>query len=135
VSLVKYELRFYIPEDGILHSHCCENLKGTPSGEVRSRQRYTPRPRPNGTGLHHTQQWWNGGLRGESGETLWELQHEDRSCRTGEAALHMNSSICSAAERERLPCTCTVRSVQLLNRRGFLPHEQFDLFSSVCVDC
>jgi hypothetical protein len=24
---VKYELRFYIPEDGILHSHCRENLK------------------------------------------------------------------------------------------------------------
>jgi hypothetical protein len=27
VSPVKYELGFYIPEDGILHSHCCENLK------------------------------------------------------------------------------------------------------------
>jgi hypothetical protein len=27
VSPVKYELRFYIPEDGILHSHCRENLK------------------------------------------------------------------------------------------------------------
>jgi hypothetical protein len=24
---VKYELGFYIPEDGIDHSHCCENLK------------------------------------------------------------------------------------------------------------
>jgi hypothetical protein len=24
---VKYELGFYIPEDGILHSHCRENLK------------------------------------------------------------------------------------------------------------
>jgi hypothetical protein len=27
VSPVKYELDFYIPEDDILHSHCCENLK------------------------------------------------------------------------------------------------------------
>jgi hypothetical protein len=27
VSPVKYELSFYIPEDGILHSHCRENLK------------------------------------------------------------------------------------------------------------
>jgi hypothetical protein len=27
VSPVKYELEFYIPEDGILHSHCRENLK------------------------------------------------------------------------------------------------------------
>jgi hypothetical protein len=27
VSPVKYELGFYIPEDGILHSHCRENLK------------------------------------------------------------------------------------------------------------
>jgi hypothetical protein len=27
VSLVKYELGFYIPEDGILHSHRRENLK------------------------------------------------------------------------------------------------------------
>jgi hypothetical protein len=27
VSPVKYELDFYIPEDGILHSHCRENLK------------------------------------------------------------------------------------------------------------
>jgi hypothetical protein len=27
VSPVKYELGFYIPEDDILHSHCCENLK------------------------------------------------------------------------------------------------------------
>jgi hypothetical protein len=27
VSPVKYELGFYIPEDGTLHSHCCENLK------------------------------------------------------------------------------------------------------------
>jgi hypothetical protein len=27
VSPVRYELGFYIPEDGILHSHCCENLK------------------------------------------------------------------------------------------------------------
>jgi hypothetical protein len=26
VSPVKYELGFYIPEDGILHSHCRENL-------------------------------------------------------------------------------------------------------------
>jgi hypothetical protein len=27
VSPVKYEMGFYIPEDGILHSHCRENLK------------------------------------------------------------------------------------------------------------
>jgi hypothetical protein len=27
VSLVKYELGFYIPEDDILHSDCSENLK------------------------------------------------------------------------------------------------------------
>jgi hypothetical protein len=27
VSPVKYELGFYIPDDGILHSHCRENLK------------------------------------------------------------------------------------------------------------
>jgi hypothetical protein len=27
VSPVKYELGFYIIEDGILHSHCRENLK------------------------------------------------------------------------------------------------------------
>jgi hypothetical protein len=27
VSPVKYELGFYIPEDGILNSHCRENLK------------------------------------------------------------------------------------------------------------
>jgi hypothetical protein len=27
VSPVKYELGFYIPEDGILHSHHRENLK------------------------------------------------------------------------------------------------------------
>jgi hypothetical protein len=27
MSPVKYELGFYIPEDGILHSHCRENLK------------------------------------------------------------------------------------------------------------
>jgi hypothetical protein len=27
VSPVKYGLGFYIPEDGILHSHSCENLK------------------------------------------------------------------------------------------------------------
>jgi hypothetical protein len=27
VSPVKYELGFYIPEDSIHHSHCCENLK------------------------------------------------------------------------------------------------------------
>jgi hypothetical protein len=27
VSPVKYELRFYIPEDDILHSRCHENLK------------------------------------------------------------------------------------------------------------
>jgi hypothetical protein len=27
VSLVRYKLGFYIPEDGILHSHCRENLK------------------------------------------------------------------------------------------------------------
>jgi hypothetical protein len=27
VSPVKYKLGFYIPEDGILHSHCRENLK------------------------------------------------------------------------------------------------------------
>jgi hypothetical protein len=27
VSSVKYELGFYIPEDGILHSYCREKLK------------------------------------------------------------------------------------------------------------
>jgi hypothetical protein len=27
VSPVKYELGFYIPEDDILHSPCCEHLK------------------------------------------------------------------------------------------------------------
>jgi hypothetical protein len=27
VSPVKYELGLYIPEDGILHNDCCENLK------------------------------------------------------------------------------------------------------------
>jgi hypothetical protein len=27
VSTVKYKLGFYIPEDGILHSHCRGNLK------------------------------------------------------------------------------------------------------------
>jgi hypothetical protein len=27
VSPVKYELGFYIPEDGVLHSHRYENLK------------------------------------------------------------------------------------------------------------
>jgi hypothetical protein len=27
VCPVNYELSFYIPEDGILHSHCCENIK------------------------------------------------------------------------------------------------------------
>jgi hypothetical protein len=27
VSPVKYELTLYIPEDGILHSHCRENLE------------------------------------------------------------------------------------------------------------
>jgi hypothetical protein len=27
VSPVKYELGFYIPEDGVLHSHCHGNLK------------------------------------------------------------------------------------------------------------
>jgi hypothetical protein len=27
VSPVKYELGFYMPEDGILHGHCRENLK------------------------------------------------------------------------------------------------------------
>jgi hypothetical protein len=27
VSPVRYELGFYIPEDGIFHSHCNENLK------------------------------------------------------------------------------------------------------------
>jgi hypothetical protein len=27
VSPVRYELGFYIPEDGTLHSHHCENLK------------------------------------------------------------------------------------------------------------
>jgi hypothetical protein len=27
VSPVRYELGFYIPGDGILHSHRCENLK------------------------------------------------------------------------------------------------------------
>jgi hypothetical protein len=29
VSPVKYELVFYIPEDGILHSHCRENVNLT----------------------------------------------------------------------------------------------------------
>jgi hypothetical protein len=29
MSPVKYELNFYIPEDGILHSHCHENLKSS----------------------------------------------------------------------------------------------------------
>jgi hypothetical protein len=27
MSPVKYELAFYIPEDVILHSHLCENLR------------------------------------------------------------------------------------------------------------
>jgi hypothetical protein len=27
MSTVRYELGFYIPEDDILHSHSCENLK------------------------------------------------------------------------------------------------------------
>jgi hypothetical protein len=27
VSPMRYELGFYIPEDGILHSHYCENRK------------------------------------------------------------------------------------------------------------
>jgi hypothetical protein len=27
VSSVRYELGFYIPEDGILHSHCRDNFK------------------------------------------------------------------------------------------------------------
>jgi hypothetical protein len=27
MSPVRYELGFYIPEDGILYSHHCENLK------------------------------------------------------------------------------------------------------------
>jgi hypothetical protein len=27
VSPMRYELRFYMPEDAILHSHCRENLK------------------------------------------------------------------------------------------------------------
>jgi hypothetical protein len=27
MSLVKYELGFYIPEEAIHHSHCCEKLK------------------------------------------------------------------------------------------------------------
>jgi hypothetical protein len=27
MSLVRYELGFYMPEDGILHSHRSENLK------------------------------------------------------------------------------------------------------------
>jgi hypothetical protein len=27
VSLVRYVLGFYIPEDGIIHSHCRENIK------------------------------------------------------------------------------------------------------------
>jgi hypothetical protein len=33
VSPVRYELGFYIPVDGILHSHCRENLK--PERHVR----------------------------------------------------------------------------------------------------
>jgi hypothetical protein len=32
VSPVKYELRFYIPEDGILHSHRREHLKSYMDG-------------------------------------------------------------------------------------------------------
>jgi hypothetical protein len=40
VSHVKYELGFYIPEDGILHSHRRENLKSyiTLTGWVLSRR-------------------------------------------------------------------------------------------------
>jgi hypothetical protein len=42
VSPVKYELGFYIPEDGILHSHRRENLKSYLERPV-SRGRYVPR--------------------------------------------------------------------------------------------
>jgi hypothetical protein len=31
MSPVKYKLGFYIPEDGIPHSQCCENLKSNTS--------------------------------------------------------------------------------------------------------
>jgi hypothetical protein len=33
MSPVRYELDFYIPEDGILHCHCRENLK-SPSAQT-----------------------------------------------------------------------------------------------------
>jgi hypothetical protein len=34
VSPARYELGFYIPEDGILHSHCRENLKSSRTIEI-----------------------------------------------------------------------------------------------------
>jgi hypothetical protein len=34
MSHVRYELGFYIPEDGILHSHRCENLKSSVLKEI-----------------------------------------------------------------------------------------------------
>jgi hypothetical protein len=34
VSPVKYGLGFYIPEDDILHSHCCEHLKSFTSAPI-----------------------------------------------------------------------------------------------------
>jgi hypothetical protein len=36
---VKYELGFYIPEDGILHSHCRENLRFYTGSVVLRRNR------------------------------------------------------------------------------------------------
>jgi hypothetical protein len=33
VSPVKYKLRFYIPEDGVLHGHRRENLRSEIDGE------------------------------------------------------------------------------------------------------
>jgi hypothetical protein len=39
VSPVKYELGFYIPEDGILHSHCRKNLKSYIALTVRAMYR------------------------------------------------------------------------------------------------
>jgi hypothetical protein len=39
VSPVRYELRFYIPEEGILHSHHSENLKSYTSLSIWALQR------------------------------------------------------------------------------------------------
>jgi hypothetical protein len=38
VSPVKYEMGFYIPEDGILHSHCRENVKSYTTLRIVERQ-------------------------------------------------------------------------------------------------